>query len=166
LLAAAIPNGKLLLVGDGPMRSILENAAADMGIASQIVFTGSVEDVASYYPAMDLFALASDTEQMPMALLEAMACGLPAVCTDVGDCREIVGTQIVPAAFAVDDITGYAAALRSFGCDEQLRRETGTRNRCRCVEQYDSERMFARYRELYMRTIRDYDHRLRVQASR
>ncbi len=165
LLAAEIPNGKLLLIGDGPMRSIIEKAASDMGIASRVVFTGSIDNVAAYYPAMDLFALASDTEQMPMALLEAMSCGLPAVCTDVGDCREIVGTQLVPAVVAVDDTTGYAAALRTFSSDEHLRRETGMRNRRRCVEEYDSELMLARYRELYIRTIRGYDRRSRVQPS-
>ena len=53
----------------------------------------------------------------------------------------------------VDDIAGYAAALRSFSCDEHLRRETGILNRRRCVEEYDSELMLARYRELYLRTI-------------
>lgn len=157
LLAAEIPSGKLLFLGDGPMLSALEKAAADMGIASQVIFTGSVDNVTAYYPAMDLFALASDTEQMPMALLEAMSCGLPAVCTDVGDCREILGTQIVPAVFGVDDIAGYAASLRSFSCDEHLRRETGILNRRRCVEEYESELMIARYRDLYIRTIRDYD---------
>lgn len=164
-VSAEIPNGKLLLVGDGPMRSALEKAAMDMGIAARVVFAGSVDNVAAYYPAMDLFALASDTEQMPMALLEAMSCGLPAVCTDVGDCREIVGTQLVPAVVAVDDIAGYAAALRTFSCDEHLRRETGTRNRRRCVEEYDSELMLARYQELYIRTITGYD-RSRSQPSK
>lgn len=154
LLAAEIPNGKLLLVGDGPMRAILEKAATDMGIASRVVFTGAVENVATYYSTMDLFALASDTEQMPMALLEAMSCGLPVVCTDVGDCCEIVGTQLIPTVLAVDDILGYAAALRSFSCDEHLRRETGIQNRRRCEEEYDSDLMLSRYWDLYIRTIR------------
>lgn len=155
LLAADIPNSKLLLVGDGPMRPVLEKAAAEMGIASRVVFAGTVDNVAAYYSAMDLFALASDTEQMPMALLEAMSCGLPVVCTDVGDCREIAGPQIIPAIFAVDDISGYAAALRTFSSDEQLRRETGAQNRRRCMEEHDSDLMLARYRDLYLRTIRD-----------
>jgi L-malate glycosyltransferase len=155
LLAADIPNSKLLLVGDGPMRPVLEKAAADMGLASRVVFAGTVDNVAEYYPAMDLFALASDTEQMPMALLEAMCCELPVVCTDVGDCREIAGPQIIPAIFAVDDISGYAAALRTFSSDPHLRRETGVQNRRRCMEEYDSDVMLARYRDLYLRTIRD-----------
>jgi len=77
------------------------------------------------------------------------------VCTDVGDCREIAGPQIIPAIFAVDDISGYAAALRTFSSDEQLRRETGAQNRRRCMEEHDSDLMLARYRDLYLRTIRD-----------
>lgn len=161
ILAAEIPNCKLLLVGDGPLRPMLEKAAADMGIASRVVFAGTVDNVAAHYSAMDLFALASDTEQMPMSLLEAMSCGLPAVCTDVGDCREILGTQLVPAVFALEDINGYAAALRIFRDDEKLRRETGIRNRLRCAEEYDSDRMFSRYRDLYIRAIRAEELRLR-----
>jgi glycosyltransferase involved in cell wall biosynthesis len=151
--AAGIPDSKLLVLGDGPMRPALESAASEMGIASRVLFTGIVDDVPAWYPAMDLFALASDTEQMPMALLEAMACGLPAVCTDVGDCREILGPQAGPAVAALNDAAGFAEALRTFSRDEQLRRETGIRNRRRCVEEYDSEQMLAAYRDLYTRTI-------------
>jgi glycosyltransferase involved in cell wall biosynthesis len=162
LLAAEIPNAKLLLLGDGPMRPTLEKATTDMGIASRVVFTGSVDNVTSYYSAMDVFALASDSEQMPMALLEAMSCGLPVVCTDVGDCREIVGIQLVPSIFAVDDVIGYATALRRFSCDERLRRETGMQNRRRCIEEYDSDQMFSHYRDLYIRTISGNGRQLRI----
>ena len=151
--AAGIPDSRVLLLGDGPMRPVLESALAEMGIASRVVFAGSVDNVAAYYAAMDVFALASDTEQMPMGLLEAMACGLPALCTDVGDCREIVGAQPIPTIFSLDDVAGFAEALRRFNREENLRRETGERNRRRCVEEYDSEQMLARYRDLYLRTI-------------
>jgi L-malate glycosyltransferase len=150
---ASIPNSWLLLLGDGPMRSVLERASAEMGIAPRVVFSGSVDNVAGYYAAMDVFALASDTEQMPMGLLEAMACGLPALCTDVGDCREIVGSQLIQAIFSLDDVAGFAEALRTFSREGNLRRDTGERNRRRCVEEYDSEQMLTRYRDLYLRTI-------------
>ena len=150
---AGVPNSRLLFLGDGPMRSELEKTALEMGIGSQVILAGSIEDVTAYYAAMDIFALASDTEQMPMALLEAMACGLPGVSTDVGDCREMLGPQLVPSVFALDDIAGFAEALRVFSGDKDLRVETGERNRRRCVEEYDSEQMLARYRELYIRSI-------------
>jgi len=135
------------------MRATLEKTALEMGIASRVILAGSVEDVTDYYAAMDVFALASDAEQMPMALLEAMACGLPGLSTDVGDCREILGPQLIPVVFALDDIAGFAEALRVFSRDEHLRVETGKRNRRRCVEEYDSEQMLARYRKLYIRTM-------------
>ncbi len=150
---AAIPDSRLLLLGDGPMRPALERAIAEMGIASRVLFAGTVDDVAPWYAAMDLFALPSDTEQMPMALLEAMSCGLPAVSTDVGDCREILGVQPVPAVFALGDTAGLTDAIRTFSRDAQLCREAGARNRRRCITEYDSEQMLARYLELYNRTI-------------
>jgi glycosyltransferase involved in cell wall biosynthesis len=151
--AAAIPNSRLLIVGEGAMRSVIERRINDLGIGNQVIFAGRIDDVRPWYAAMDVFALPSDTEQMPMALLEAMACGLPAVCTDVGDCREIIGAQLLPAIFHTDDIGGFAEALRAFSRDERLRSETGTRNRRRCIDEYDSKEMIARYRELYNRTI-------------
>jgi len=154
---ADVPNSRLLLLGEGPMRPVLEKTSMDMGLRSRVVFAGSVDDVASYYAVMDVFALASDTEQMPMGLLEAMACGLPVVCTDVGDCRDIVGDQLVPAIFALEDVAGFAETLRIFSRDRNLRIETGKRNRRRCVEDYDSEQMLARYRELYLRIIHGED---------
>jgi L-malate glycosyltransferase len=150
---AAIPDSRLLLLGDGPMRPVLESASAEMGIASRVMFAGSVDNVAAYYAVIDVFALASDTEQMPMGLLEAMACGLPAICTDVGDCREIVGAQLIPTIFSLDNIAGFAEALRRFSREGNLRRDTGERNRRRCVEEYNSEQMLTRYRDLYLRTI-------------
>jgi len=151
--AAGIPNSRLLILGDGPMRPVIDERIKELGIGGQVMFPGRIDYVGAWYAAMDVFALASDTEQMPMALLEAMACGLPAVCMDVGDCREIVGTQLVPAVFGTDDINGFAGALRSFSRDGSLRRDTGTQNRRRCVDEYDSEKMISRYRELYIHTI-------------
>jgi glycosyltransferase involved in cell wall biosynthesis len=152
--AAAIPNGVLILLGDGPMRPLLEKTTAELGLQRRVLFLGSLESVADYYAAMDVFALASDTEQMPMSLLEAMACGLPAVCTDVGDCREMLGPQLRPTVFAVGDIAGFSNALGAFSADKVLRSTTGQMNRDRAVKEYDSELMFERYRELYLRTIR------------
>ena len=62
----------------------------ELGIHDRVIITGSVVDTARYYRAFDVFALSSDTEQMPLSVLEAMASGLPVVSTDVGDVAEMI----------------------------------------------------------------------------
>ncbi|MDR2113130.1 MAG: glycosyltransferase [Candidatus Accumulibacter sp.] len=102
---------RLAIVGDGPERTALERLARDSGAGSAIEFTGYLKDPLAALVEFDLFALSSDTEQLPIAMLEAMACGMPVVATDVGD----VGL-IVPAAargcLARPDDASFERALR------------------------------------------------------
>ena len=94
-----------------------------------MIFTGLVEDVAARYPALDVFVLSSLTEQMPMSLLEAMACGLPAISTDVGGLRGGARNPGAPAIVPSGDVAAYAESIRRFGgrpgCGSRRGRETG-----------------------------------------
>src|SRR3984885_1515032 len=92
LRAFAIARGaagpaRMVLVGDGEARGELEALADQLGIRDVVYFAGHSTAPETWLAACDIFALSSDTEQMPLSLLEAMATGLPAVCTDVGDVR-------------------------------------------------------------------------------
>lgn len=144
---------QLLLVGDGPCRSELESLAGDLGCAGRTCWAGSVQDTAPLYGAMDLFAMSSSTEQMPVALLEAMGSGLPAVCTDVGDCAAMLGSGerpfIVPAGEPEALAASFAALLR----DHAGRARAGENNRQRCQSLYDRASMIRHYRELYLSSI-------------
>ena len=85
---------RLVLVGDGPERPALERLAMKLGIATRVHFTGHVAVPAPLYAGFDLFALSSDTEQMPLSVIEAMAAGLPVVGTDVGDVRLMLAPEM------------------------------------------------------------------------
>ncbi|HAK62263.1 MAG TPA: glycosyl transferase, partial [Alphaproteobacteria bacterium] len=78
------PNARLVIAGSGPARAAAEAQAADLGISGRITFTGHVTHPERSYRLFDIFALSSDTEQMPLGMLEAMAAGLPVAATDVG----------------------------------------------------------------------------------
>jgi glycosyltransferase involved in cell wall biosynthesis len=142
---------KLLLLGDGPLREDLCRRACRADLRGRVVFTGIVKDPAEHYRAMDVFALSSDTEQMPLSLLEAMASGLPAVSTDVGDVRDMVCEANRTLVIPLGQEDRYAAALRELIDDSEARRRLGAANRQRCVEEYD----LAAATEAYFRLYRD-----------
>ena len=80
----SFPNARLLIVGEGRDKSYLQEITRNLGIESRIVFAGYREDVRSVHQVMDIFALVSAGEALPLALIEAMHSGLPAVASAVG----------------------------------------------------------------------------------
>jgi glycosyltransferase involved in cell wall biosynthesis len=147
---AAVANAELVLVGDGPDRAKLEALAAELGIAQRVSFVGRVDDVAPRLAAFDVFTLPSNTEQTSNALLEAMAAGLPVVCTDVGDNRELLSASQAQYVVTAGDVNGFAQALKQLAADAQLRTKLGAENRQRCESDYSFDRMVKEYRELYL----------------
>lgn len=95
-LAAPFPQLRLLIVGDGPLRQALERQAFREGVAPRVTLTGRREDIPEMLGAMDAYACSSRSEGMNNSLLEAMACGLPVVATDVGDNARLVCGRIGP----------------------------------------------------------------------
>lgn len=101
--SASVPSLRLLLVGDGPERSRLHAQAAARGLESRVTFAGRRSDVRPFLAAMDLFAAPSRTEGQGVALIEALACGLPVVGSRVGGIPEVVpegrcGLLVAPGA--------------------------------------------------------------------
>jgi len=94
-----------------------------------------------------VFALSSDTEQMPIAVIEAMAAGLPIAATDVGDVRAMLAEANGPCIVPRDD-TALASSLAALLGDAALRTRIGAANRARALEAFDQERMFAAYAAL------------------
>lgn len=145
-----------LVLGDGPERSRLETQASAAGLGGRVHFVGYHADPRAHYAAMDALAITSYTEQQPLALLEAMACGLPAVATDVGDVRAMLaepnrafvhalqGPAAVPAA-----LEGLAASLARLASDRGLAATLGRANRAEVERRFDARRMQAAYRALY-----------------
>jgi glycosyltransferase involved in cell wall biosynthesis len=148
---AGLANAWLAIVGDGPCREAWRGLADQLGVSGRVIFAGQVDDPRPCYAAFDVFAMSSTTEQMPNVLLEAMASELPAICTDVGDSREILGDDqwIVPPG----DEVAYARTLATLADRPALRAELGAANRSRCVEQYPLRQMVARYGEAIARVM-------------
>ncbi len=140
-LASAGGAARLAIAGDGPERPGLAQLTEALGIAGRVDFLGQIRDPAACYDGFDMLAMSSDTEQMPLAVLEAMASGLPVVATDVGDTRAMVSEANHPFITARDD-DALAAALRTLLADPARGRAIGAANRVRAEAQYDQTRMF------------------------
>ena len=154
---AAMPSAfsrSLVIAGDGPERDRLENAALACGLAESVEFMGAMDRPERLMKDLDIFALSSDTEQMPYAVIEAMAARLPVVATDVGDIRAMVAKENRPFIVARDDEAGFAAALDRLAADAALRRRLGSANRTRAIAEFDLNKMCERYDDLFSASAR------------
>jgi glycosyltransferase involved in cell wall biosynthesis len=145
-----LPEGRgarLVIVGDGPERAGLERLAAELGLGGRVRFTGQVDDPARLYAGFDIFALSSDTEQMPLSVLEAMAAGLPVAATDVGDVRDMLAAENTPFVAPCDE-AALAERMRRLLDDPALRAGIGAANRARAERDFDERAMLRAWRGL------------------
>jgi L-malate glycosyltransferase len=154
--AAAGPGVHVLLVGEGEERRALEERVAREDLAGWVCFAGHQADPAPFLQAMDVFALTSDSEQMPVCLLEAMAASLPVVATDVGDVRAVLPPEqarylVSPGPQAA---AGLALGIADLARDAALRQRLGAANRQRVQESFTFDGMCAAYRAVYLSILR------------
>jgi glycosyltransferase involved in cell wall biosynthesis len=147
-----VPDALFLLAGEGPEREALEALAAERGIADRVRFLGRREDVPQLLAACDVFALPSLYEGSSLAVLEAMAAGIPIVSSAIGGTDELIEDGRSGLLVAPGDAEGLAAALRRFIDDPALRESLAARARERVEAGLTREQMAARvsgvYREL------------------
>ena len=139
--------GRLEIAGDGPERAALQALAGALGVADSVRFLGHLAAPQEAYRRFDIFALSSDTEQMPLSLLEAMAAGLAVAATDVGDVAAMLAEPNRRFVTARDD-AALAGAVSALLGDPALCHALGAANRARAEAEYDQERMFRSYAEL------------------
>ncbi len=85
---ADLENVNLVIAGEGPEESNLKSLVEDLGLGSRVKFIGYTDDIVNFYHSLDLFVLPSENEGLPLSILEAQACNIPVVCSDVGAVRE------------------------------------------------------------------------------
>ena len=131
---------KLLIIGDGPDLSMLQNLARDLAIGDHVIFAGYQGDTRSLYPLMDVFALASMSEAFGLVLVEAMLAGVPVVATRVGGIPFVLdggaaGLLVPPGA--PECIAAEVARLLE---DENFRVGLGARGRQRAEQEFHAAR--------------------------
>ena len=142
------PRWQLLLVGDGSLRRQAESHARALPIGQRIHFLGVRGDIDALLPECDLFALASHWEGMPMAVIEAMAAGLPVVATAAGGVPELVDHEATGLLVPPGDTRALAEALALLARDSARRQQFGRAARER-ARSFGLDRMIAAYAQLF-----------------
>jgi glycosyltransferase involved in cell wall biosynthesis len=141
---------ELVIVGDGPERGKLEALARQSPFADRIRFTGATQAPEQELSKFDIFALTSDTEQMPLSVLEAAASGLPIISFAVGDVRSMVAPENEAfVSLPLSDDAAFLEKLCLLAGSASLRGRLGSANRAWTRERYDQGLMLDSYVALF-----------------
>lgn len=150
---------KLLLVGDGPERAPAEHLAREMGVHADVRFLGKQEPIEEILSIADLLLLPSGSETFGLAALEAMACEVPVVSSDIGGLPEVNVDGETGFLCPLGDIEALTEASRKILTDAELHGRMARAARERAVSEFDVERIIPQYEALYQRVHSVY-HRI------
>jgi glycosyltransferase involved in cell wall biosynthesis len=142
---------RLVIVGEGPEEEAIRRAAAMMGIADRLVMPGLLPRSDRFTGLFDIAALSSSSEQVPLAVLEAMAAGLPVVATPVGDVPGMVAEANLPYVTDATAEVQLRDRLQILLDHPDVRAAVGAANRAKAQAEFDEGEMIRRYADLYAR---------------
>jgi N-acetyl-alpha-D-glucosaminyl L-malate synthase BshA len=145
---------KLLLVGDGPDRVPAEHEARDLGVYDDVRFLGKQDPVEEILSIADVFLMPSGSETFGLAALEAMACDVPIVASNIGGLPELVRDGEDGFLCPLDDIDAFTARTRQLLTDDDLHARMAEAARTRAVETFDVDSIVPQY-EAYYERIRE-----------
>jgi glycosyltransferase EpsD len=130
------PEIHCLIVGSGPLRGYLERLAAELSVAGIVHFAGPQRDVENYCAISDILCFPSFMEGLPTVVCEAMAAGLPIVCSDIRGNRDLIRQGEGGVLLRPDDVAGFAEAICRLAGDAELRAAMGAAN-AQNIRKYD-----------------------------
>lgn len=146
---AEVPEALFLLAGEGPEREALEAQAAELGVADRVRFLGRREDIPQLLATCDVFALPSLYEGSSLAVLEAMAAGIPIVSSAIGGTEELIEDGRSGLLVPPGDARALAVALRKVLANAELRQSLAAGARERVDAGLRREQMAARVSDVY-----------------
>lgn len=150
LLAQRRLNVELVLAGDGPLREDYEDWIDELGIGQHVQLLGAIYDVPKFLQSLDIYVQSSSSsEALPIAVLEAMACGLPIVATRIAGIPEQIQDGVNGFLVAPCDSTALADAIVTLCEDQSLRDALGAASARRARELFSLETMAKRMADIY-----------------
>ncbi len=144
---------KLLLVGDGPDRCTCEELARELGIYQDVRFLGKQEPVEEILSIADLFLMPSGSETFGLAALEAMACGVPVVSTDIGGLPELNIHGETGFLCPLGDVEAMTAASHQIIANDSLHKKMASAALDRASQMFDIERIVPQYEAYYQHVM-------------
>lgn len=149
LLAQGRPDAHLVIVGDGPLRGELEQLTASLGIQRQVRFVGYQGEPQQFLQLMNVFALTSRSEGMPLSVLEAWAASVPVIGARVGGLPELIEDRKTGLLFAFEDYQTLAEQLAELLTDRRLAAELASAAKEHVKRRFSLGRMADEYQRLY-----------------
>jgi glycosyltransferase involved in cell wall biosynthesis len=149
LVAAEIPQAELQIAGDGPLRGRLESFAQELNLGDRVKFLGALPDTPQFLSQLDIFVLSSLNEGLPLALLEAMAAGLPVVSTRAGGVEEAAVDGQNAYLSAPGDSNGLAEAMIRMARSPDLA-QMGALGRQIVKDRFRIEQTWQEYHKLFL----------------
>ena len=148
------PQARLMIVGDGPDRSILEKLCLTLGVGNSVIFTGYRSDVRTFYSLMDIFALASAYEAFGLVLVEAMLAEVPIMATKVGGIPFVLDSGLCGALVPPLAPLALSRTLSDLIASPSLRADYARLGLARARAEFTAERYCSEIDELYTSLIR------------
>jgi glycosyltransferase involved in cell wall biosynthesis len=166
---------RFLIVGDGELRKDLEEMTEELALMDRVIFTGWIKDLRSFYADLEVLAVTSNNEGTPVAVIEAMAAGVPVIATDVGGVRDLISdfglrpparrglhpggiAELSEGEFEIcergllvkkGDIKGFAKGLKYLLEHPEEGREMGKRGREYALKYHATEKLVSNMDRLY-----------------
>lgn len=146
---------KLLLVGDGPEISVVCKMVRDLGITDKVLFLGKQENVEDLLSISDLKLLLSEKESFGLVLLEAMACGVPSIGTNIGGIPEVIEHGVTGFLSEVGEVEHIAEQAISILIDPDLHKRFSENSIQRVKDHFSSRYIVEQYEDLYLKLIKE-----------
>ncbi len=144
---------KFLLVGDGPDRTECEALARELGIWSHTRFLGKQSELASILSASDIFLIPSGNESFGLSALEAMACGVPVISSDIGGLPEVNVDGKTGYIVKMGDVDALAESIKKLLSDESLRKQMGIAALNHAKSNFTKEQIVPIYEQAYEKAL-------------
>ncbi len=141
---------KCIIVGDGPLKDQLLDQARELGLSGHVFFEGFQENVRAYLQAASVFILTSHREGLPLSIVEAMACGLPCIVTDVGGNAEAITHQVHGLVVPPGSVSGVADAISYLATHPSERAQMGAMARGKACESFDIDKRMAEIKRVIL----------------
>jgi glycosyltransferase involved in cell wall biosynthesis len=140
---------KGVIVGAGPLKDQIEQKQKELNLEQDILMPGLQTNTIDWFSAMDIYMMCSIFEGLPIALLEAMSCGLPVVTTNAGGIGEVIRHEVDGLLVPVDESYKLVEEVGKIISNESVRLQFANASRVRVLESFGMERMVKELESLY-----------------